>query len=197
MPELVVNEAVSTATTAESDLELVRRIAAESEPRRRDEVFAALVERHSTLLFAVCRRITANDEDAHDATQEALLAAWRALGRFDGRSKFSTWLYRIAVNEAIDQRARSNRAPLPVAELPDRPTRGRDEERVLDRMVIAAALADLSPVFRSAVVLRDVLDLTYEDTAAALGIKVDTVKSRLSRGRRALRPVMSPTLRSA
>lgn len=152
--------------------------------------FGVLVARHQSLLLSVCRRITGDEDDALDARQEALVAAWRGLARFDGRSRFSTWLYRIAVNEAIDQRARSRRAPLPVAEVPER-SGGGEQDQVLDRMVIAAALAAMSPVFRSAVVLRDVFDLTYEDTAAVLGIKVDTVKSRLSRGRRALRPALT------
>lgn len=152
--------------------------------------FDVLVLRHRPTLLAVCRRITGDDHDAHDALQETLWSAWRGIARFDGRCKVSTWLYRIAVNEAIDVRTRSRRAPCPMAEIPDLADRGPAPDQVVERMVIDAALAGMPPVFRSAVVLRDVLDLTYEDVAGRLDIKVATVKSRLSRGRRALRPVL-------
>ena len=62
-------------------------------------------------MFAVCRRITGNDADAADATQEALLAVVRGLPRFDGRSRFSTWVYRIATNAALDELRRRQRRP--------------------------------------------------------------------------------------
>lgn len=169
-------------STAASDLALVHRCGMGDE-----HAFAELVEQHATMVLAVCRRITGHENDALDALQETLWSAWQGVGRFDGRSRVSTWLYRIAVNESIDQLSRSRRAPLPVADLPEQADRCAAHDQVLDRMVIGAALADMAPVFRSAVVLRDVLDLTYDDIATVLGIKVDTVKSRLSRGRCCLR----------
>jgi RNA polymerase sigma-70 factor (ECF subfamily) len=174
---------------AMSDGELARACA-----RGDHRSFDVLARRHRPTLLAVCRRITSSDDDAHDAVQETLLSAWRGIARFDGRCKVSTWLYRIAVNEAIDVRARSRRAPCPVAELPDLPDRGPAPDQVVERMVIDAALAGMPTVFRSAVVLRDLLDLSYADVAGRLDIKVDTVKSRLSRGRRALRPVLHATV---
>jgi RNA polymerase sigma-70 factor (ECF subfamily) len=144
----------------------------------------ALIERHAARLFAVCLRVTGNEDDALDALQEVWWAAWRGAARFDHRSKVSTWLHRIAVNEAIDARNRSRRAPLPVDSLPE-VAATNDHEQTLDRLAIEAAVKGVPHPFRTAVVLRDLHDLSYEQIAATLDIKLDTVKSRICRGRRA------------
>jgi RNA polymerase sigma-70 factor (ECF subfamily) len=73
----------------------------------------ALLRRHHDRLFALCRRLAGNDADAHDALQEALIAIVRGLDRFDGRSAFSTWSYRVATNAALDELRRRKRRPLP------------------------------------------------------------------------------------
>src|SRR4051812_4211878 len=72
----------------------------------------ALLGRHHERLHAVCRRLTGNDADAADASQDALIAIVRGLGRFDGRSQFSTWSYRIAVNACLDELRRRRRRPV-------------------------------------------------------------------------------------
>jgi RNA polymerase sigma-70 factor, ECF subfamily len=171
-----------------------------------------LVTTHYDRVHAVCRRMLGNDADALDATQDTLVAAIRALGRFDGRSSVSTWLYRIATNTCLDEIRRRRRRPVigfeeDVAGTADsantansantadsadaltsaRTGGGRDPADVVAaRMDIDAALVALPEEFRAAVVLRDVCDLPYEEIAAVLGVPVGTVRSRLARGRAAL-----------
>jgi len=140
-------------------------------------------------LFAVCRRMTGNDSDAADACQEALISIVRNLHKFDQRSRFATWSYRIAVNASLDEMRRRRRRPQPsdVAVF-DSPRRAGPDPaaEVADRLTLDRALADLSPEFRSAVVLRDVAGLDYAEIASVLGIPPGTVRSRIARGRAAL-----------
>lgn len=128
-----------------------------------------------------------NDADALDATQEALIAIVRGLGRFDGRAAFGTWAYRIATNACLDELRRRRRRPQPG--LPDldraEPVPAGDET-VADRLAVDAALAALPPDFRAAVVLRDLLRLDYAEIAEVLDIPPGTVRSRIARGRAAL-----------
>lgn len=148
-------------------------------------------------MFAVCRRLTGNDADAADATQEALLAIVRGLTRFDGRSSFRTWTYRVAVNAALDELRRRKRRPvtgLPDLERFDRASSDHAPDGVADRMLLDQALSELPDEFRAAVVLRDVADLDYAEIAEVLGIPPGTVRSRIARGRQALaRTVTSAT----
>jgi RNA polymerase sigma-70 factor, ECF subfamily len=130
-----------------------------------------------------------NDADAADATQEALLAIVRGLPRFDGRSSFRTWSYRVAVNACLDEMRRRKRRPttgLPDLERFDRPVYGGGPDDVAERMELDAALAALPDDFRAAVVLRDVADLDYAEIAEVLQIPAGTVRSRIARGRMAL-----------
>jgi RNA polymerase sigma-70 factor (ECF subfamily) len=149
-----------------------------------------LLRAHYDRLFAVCRRMTGNDFDAADACQDALIAIVRNLHKFDGRSRFATWSYRIAVNAAFDELRRRRRRPqLTDAEQFDTRHAGLSRDpanEVVNRVALDAALADLSPEFRIAVVLRDVAGLDYAEIAAALGIPPGTVRSRIARGRAAL-----------
>ncbi len=148
----------------------------------------ALLRRHLDRIHAVCRRIAGNDADAHDATQEAMIAIVSGLDRFDGRARFTTWSYRVATNACLDELRRRRRRPDPA--LPDTlevPDGGvAVDARVADRLLVDAALADLSPEFRAAVALRDLAGLDYAEIAAVLDIAPGTVRSRIARGRRAL-----------
>jgi RNA polymerase sigma-70 factor, ECF subfamily len=149
-----------------------------------------LLRLHHDRIWKVCRRITGNDTDAADATQEALIAIVRGLARFDGRAAFGTWCYRIATNACLDELRRRRR----------RPSVGADDvaveqsvsaapmvERVVtDRITVDAALASLSDEFRMPVILRDLCDLDYQEIAEVLDIPAGTVRSRISRGRSAL-----------
>jgi len=142
-------------------------------------------------LYGVCRRLTGNDADAADACQEALIAVVRNLAKFDNRSQFGTWAYRIAVNASLDEMRRRKRRAQPderrvgtVAERADpSPEIGTT---VTDRLVLDAAIAALPPDFRAAVVLRDVAGLDYAEIAETLQIPAGTVRSRIARGRAAL-----------
>jgi len=133
---------------------------------------------------AVCHRIVINKSDAEDATQMALISIVRALPTFDGRSKFSTWIYRIATNAALDEVRRIKRRPLPTDKesVYDSPT--SDQTKAVDaQMDVSAALAQLPEEYRTAIVLRHVADLDYEEIAEIQGVPVGTVRSRLARGR--------------
>lgn len=149
-----------------------------------------LLRNHQAAIHAVCRRIAGNDADALDATQDALIAVVRGLPRFDGRSKFSTWVYRIATNSCLDELRRRRRRPLvglpehdgmPI-DLPQEAVTGVAEQ-VADTLLVEAALASLPEEFRVAVVLRDMCELDYAEIAEVLDIPAGTVRSRIARGR--------------
>ena len=151
-----------------------------------------LLRRHYDRVHSVCRRVTGSASDADDACQEALIKIVRNLPRFDGRSSFGTWAYRIATNASLDElRKRQRRPSLQVvddgvadrdANLVDRAATGRFD-RVDDQLEIDAALVGLSEDFRVVVVLRDVVDLDYQEIADLLDIPLGTVKSRIARAR--------------
>ncbi len=152
-----------------------------------------LLRRHYDRMHAVCRRITGNDADAADAAQEAMIAVVRGLARFDGRSAFGTWVYRIATNASLDELRRRRRRPQLAnrgrAQDSDDMPEQVDNDSVLridhmaDRFELDAALADLPEDFRVPVVLRDVADLDYSEIAEVLNVPIGTVKSRIARGR--------------
>ena len=155
-----------------------------------------LLRRHYDRVHAVCRRIAGSTRDADDAAQEAMIRVVRNIDRFDGRSAFGTWVYRIATNTALDElRKRKRRPQLHLVDDDGTDGGGReiaDEnahrtvESVADRLSIDEALAELPEEFKAAVVMRDVGDLDYAEIAAALDIPIGTVKSRIARGRRML-----------
>ncbi len=127
-----------------------------------------------------------NDADAADATQEALITIARRIDRFDGRSKFTTWLYRVATNACLDELRRRGRRAVPG--LPDHPAVEADhspafDTGVVDRMAIDDALAALPEEFLAPIVLRDQLGMDYAEIAEALAIPAGTVRSRIARGR--------------
>lgn len=144
----------------------------------------------------MCRRLAGNEADALDATQEALIAIARGIGRFDGRAAFTTWTYRVATNACLDELRRRGRRPVPG--LPDdldaAPARGGPPsavEAVVDRLDIDEALALLPVDYRAAVVLRDLCDLDYAEIAQVLDIPPGTVRSRIARGRAQLARTLS------
>lgn len=157
-----------------------------------------LLRRHYDRIFAVCRRITGNDSDAADAAQEALISIVRSLYRFDGRSSFSTWAYRIATNASLDELRRRRRRPMlaigdaeqPQGETPD-PDAGMRIDAVAERMELDDVLAALPVDFRVPIVLRDIAGLDYAEIAETLAIPAGTVKSRIARGRAALAHALS------
>jgi RNA polymerase sigma-70 factor (ECF subfamily) len=165
--------------------------------RRGDrQALETLLVAHYDRIHALCRRMLGNEADAIDATQDALLSAVRSISRFDGRSAFGTWLYRIATNACLDELRRRRRRP--VVGLPGAADEvgalsdafghaGHDPaDEAAAHVDVDAALRRLAPEHRVAVVLRDVCDLTYEEIAAVLEVPIGTVRSRIARGRGAL-----------
>lgn len=160
-----------------------------------------LLERHYDRIHAVCRRIAGSTRDADDATQEALIRVVRYIDRFDGRSSFGTWVYRIATNTSIDElRKRKRRPQLHVVDddqpgAPDEPTDPDAHlavDAVADRMAIDDALEQLGDEFRIPVVMREVGGLEYQEIADTLGVPLGTVKSRIARGRKQLVEILFP-----
>jgi RNA polymerase sigma-70 factor (ECF subfamily) len=156
-----------------------------------------LLRRHADRVHAVCRRVTGNDADAADATQEALMAIVRGLARFDSRSAFSTWAYRVATNASLDELRRRRRRPEPTSDDTLDAVDASAQPGVAGvaaveaRADIDAALATLPVDFRAAVVLRDLIGLDYGEIGEILGVPTGTVKSRIARGRAALADVLS------
>ncbi len=147
--------------------------------------FDELVVRHRDRLYAVTLRLTRHQADAEDALQETFLNAYRGLGRFGGRSRVSTWLYRIAVNASYDlvARRRSRETSLDADAATEPAAPGDPFEQDAQRRALERALAGLSDEFREAVVLSDIAGLGAEEAAELLGVPAGTVKSRVYRGR--------------
>ena len=169
-----------------TDEELLKRTAAGER-----EAFDELVVRHQAAVFRFARAATAGPAAAEDVLQETFLAAWRAAGTFQGRSAVRTWLLTIARNQAWHQREREARLPMddvPLPELGEAAGWGDEnpEEGVLRsqrRECLARALEALGPEEREILVLRELEELTGEETATALGISLAAMKSRLHRAR--------------
>ncbi len=155
-----------------------------------------LLSRHYQRYYSICRRLTGNDADAADATQEALLAVVRGLDRFEGTSSFTTWSYRVVANACLDEMRRRSRRPSPRDPLLMDPRGGREggppplDERVVDHELVRDGLTRMSQPYREAVVLRDLLGFDYEEIATTLGLPPGTVRSRIARGRRELANIL-------
>ena len=177
----------SGAQDARSDSELVAAHVA-GDP----EAFAELVRRHRDRLWAVAVRTLGDREEAADALQEALVSAYRRAGSFRGEAAVTTWLHRIVVNACLDRVRR--RQARPTVPLPDtEPAAPRDEHARSDtRIDVQRALATLPEGQRAALVLVDMHGLSVAEAAEVLGVAEGTVKSRCSRGRLALVPLLRP-----
>ena len=163
--------------------------------------FTELVRRYDKKIFRMAKQITQSDEDAEDVLQEALFKAYQHLDSFQGNSKFYTWIVRIAVNEALMKlrKRKSDRTVSLDEELDtgeETVTReiavwdGDPEQRYSQeemRVILDDAIKNLKPSFRTVFVLRDVEELSTEETAETLGLSIPAVKSRLLRARLELR----------
>lgn len=161
--------------------------------------FAELVRQHEKKVYNLALRMCGNAEDASDAAQEAFLSAWKGLPNFRGEAGFPTWLYRLTSNAAIDllRRNKKQRGELSLDDadagidpIDEEPSLQEQAEGVELREAVTAGLALLSEDHRQALILREMQELSYEEIAAALGIDLGTVKSRISRARGALRKIL-------
>jgi RNA polymerase sigma-70 factor, ECF subfamily len=171
-------------------------------------VFETLVGRYERKIFRLTQNITQNREDAEDAMQEAFLKAYEHLQSFEGNSRFYTWLVRIAVNQAL-MKLRKRRPN--VVSLDEEVNTGEDMvprevedwgPSPADRYaqtelseILTKVIGDLDPPFRIVFQLRDIEELSTEETAEALGLSVPAVKSRLLRARLKLRQTLNQYFR--
>jgi RNA polymerase sigma-70 factor (ECF subfamily) len=166
--------------------------------------FETLIDRYSGDIYALLIRLTENAEEAADLTQDTFLRALRSITSFRGDSELKTWLFRIAINESRNRfrwwkRRRRGLTISLDAPIGDSDTVLSDtlpgssaspEETALSHereYAIQAAMLEIPDVYREAIVLCDIEGLSYDETAAALGVGIGTVKSRISRGREELR----------
>ena len=153
----------------------------------------AVARTHGRFLYNVAYRLTGNDDDAYDLVQEALLRVRKGLETYQPGS-MEGWLSRIVTNVFLDEVRRKRRRPIEVMPddperlLPSAPSADEATDRLSDE--VQAALRRLPEEFRTAVVLCDVVGLSYEEIADAIAVPVGTVRSRIHRGRRLLRTAL-------
>jgi RNA polymerase sigma-70 factor, ECF subfamily len=188
---------------AASEAELIERVLSGDE-----EAFRELVRPCEHAIFMATQVILNNEADAEDAAQEAVLKAFTNLAKFRGDSKFSTWLVRIATNEALmklrkqrhqklhdslDERREGEEGdyvPRDFADWREIPSEAVQKKEL--RQALSRALASLTPKHRDVFVLRDVQHFSIEETAQLLGIRKSAVKTRLSRARLQMRDALAP-----
>jgi RNA polymerase sigma-70 factor (ECF subfamily) len=174
------------------------------------EAFEILVERHEQRLFFFAQRMTRNREDAEDVVQQSLQKAFTHLNRFEGRSSFSTWLTSIATNETLmllrksrgsrelpigDARGNEERTFVP--EIPDSGPGPEDNYSQHEReRILSAAMSQLTPGVRRAIELRELRELSTEETARVMGLSVQAVKGRIFHGRQRLRKALKRIVES-
>lgn len=196
------------AASPGSDADLVARIG-----RRDQSAFEALMRRHNARLFRVARAILKDDAEAEDALQDAYLDAYRRIGDFRGESQLATWLTRIVINQALMRLRRQKRdrvvvpfggrrdaeRNLPEADMADDKTESPTDAtmRAEVRRMLERRIDELPVAFRTVFVMREVEDMTVEETAVCLSIPEATVRTRLFRARALLREALAHDMDSA
>lgn len=181
----------ATATAHARDLELVQR------HRYGDrEAFSEIYADYERTVYNLALRMSGDPFDAADLTQEVFLRVYRHLGKFRGRSSLKTWIFRVALNHCRSRLGRRREPDQPLVDEDGQPIREvADERRGPEDKALAVdaarrlehALARLPLQFREAVVLRDLEELSYEQIAQVLKVRIGTVRSRIARGRERLR----------
>ncbi len=189
--------AVATTLSSDSDLDLATR------HRYGDpEAFGEVYRRFAQMVYNLAYRMAGDAEEAEDLTQEVFLRIHRHLGRFSGRSALKTWVYRVTLNHCRSKLGRRRHPTQGLAEENDGEGAqlvdgGRGpEEQALARDAgrqVSEALRQVKPVFREAVVLRDLEGLSYDEIARVLKVRIGTVRSRIARGRERLRIALEKT----
>jgi RNA polymerase sigma-70 factor (ECF subfamily) len=176
-----------------------------------EQAYEELLARFQQPVYTLAMRLLTNQAEACDVVQEVFLKVFRHIDHFRAQSSLKTWIYRITVNEAHNARRWFSRHRSREVDLDTEPEEYRDWretiadggrspfEEALNREragIIQSALERINPVFREAVVLRDITDLSYEEIAQVLGVSLGTVKSRILRGREALREQLTDGLQA-
>jgi RNA polymerase sigma-70 factor (ECF subfamily) len=176
-----------------ADEEVVQRVLAGD-----TAMFEILMRRHNQRLYRIARAILRDDSEAEDLIQDSYVRAYQHLGQFQGRAKFSTWLSRIAVHEALARRRRRGRYEemKPMSEdqgekmdrfASQEPSPEQQVSSLETRRLLEQAIAALPEIYRTVFVMRDVEDMDTADTATVLDISEENVKTRLHRARALLR----------
>jgi RNA polymerase sigma-70 factor (ECF subfamily) len=161
------------------------------------EAFESLMKRYRARVFRLAMRFTRDKDDSEEVLQEVFLTVYQKLGQFEGKSSFSTWLYRVAVNTALMRiRVRDKAEIVPIDDVHDNLVQEDAEtaEAPEDRLITEEALAEIERAmismpldFKTVIILRDIESFTNEETAEIMGLTVAAVKSRLHRARAYLR----------
>lgn len=168
------------------------------------EAFEALIISYEKLVYNIIYRMMGNQEDTYDLSQETFIKVYTKIHQFDGISKFSTWLYRIATNTCLDElRRRKGKEPLSLDQeiqeeegyiTPEQEDKSKNiEEKILAKeqeQMIEKALAQVNETNRATLVLRDVEQLSYDEISEILNISLGTVKSRIARGRQQMKKII-------
>ena len=173
---------------ADLDIELINRYLSGD-----IDAFNELMDAHQDRVFGICLRMLRDRDAALDATQDTFLTVFRKADKFQAKAAFSTWLYRVAVNTCYDHLRRQKRKQadaLPEGHDPVDVASGDAFEAVELRPDIEAALETLSPEFRSAVVMVDLMGMSLDQAGDTLEVPTGTVKSRLFRARKQLAKVL-------
>jgi len=201
-----VSDWASALSWGRDESQLVGELQAGSE-----SAFEWLVTHYHAAVFNLILGMLGETSDAADATQEVFLKAFKGIRKFRGGSSLKTWLYRIAIREALNHRRWFKRHLQKNVSIDTEPEEGHARLEIEDggatpfeqlasleiQGAVQSALALVPDVFRSAVILRDLEGLSYEEVAEVLECSVGTVKSRILRGRRALKDLLDPFLRQS
>ena len=210
--DLTMGNLASAFTLQTEETALVAELRAGSE-----EAFSWLIERYHKPIFSLLARTVHDRADAADLTQEVFVKVFRGVGNFHGESSLRTWIYRIALREASNQRRwwmRHRQAEIPIEQEISESESGQPR-RLMDSLVdpgespfemaaheenrarIEAALSQVPEPFRTTLILRDIEGFVYEEVAEIQGVNLGTVKSRLVRGRAALKAILTAPAKDA
>lgn len=171
------------------------------------EAFAELVKASEKTVFNIAYRSLSNREDAYEISQEVFIKAFKNINKFDGKSSFKTWIYRIAVNTCIDEaRKRKNKDTISL----DKEISGEDDNYLIQvesnedspeeeyikkdtSRLVQDSIDKLSLEHKTIIILRDLQGLSYDEIASSIGISLGTVKSRLTRARKNLKEILVKT----
>lgn len=187
-PSAEINEILDVNT---SDLSLAQKAASGN-----IAAFELIYQRYHRRTYSLCMRMTNSQSEAEDLTQEVFIQLFRKIGSFRGDSAFSTWLHRMTVNQVLmhfRRRSVKNEKTTDEGEMPEQTVKGTENPnkmRVIDRIALKNAIAELPPGYKNVFILHDVRGYEHEEVAKMMGISVGTSKSQLHKARLKLRGLL-------